>query len=146
MARVPARRGRGRYLTPFDLFGEDMRRFLGLSEDDYGNQFDWFPAVDVCETKDAIEVRSELPGMSKDDIEIEVAKGVLTIKGEKKETQEDEDRSYHHREVRYGNFSRSFSLPAEVKADDARADFADGVLTVTLPKEEKALHRRIEIK
>ena len=147
MARLPARRSRGRYLTPFDLFGEDMRRFLGLGEEsDYGNQFDWFPAVDVSETKDCIEVRSELPGMSKDDIEIEVAKGVLTIKGEKKETEETSDRSYHHREVRYGTFSRSFSLPTEVKADEAKADFQDGVLVVSLPKEEKALHRKIEIK
>jgi len=145
MARLPARRSRG-YLTPFDLLGEDMRRFLGLTEDEYRNQMDWFPAVDISETKDCIEVTSELPGMNKDDIEIEVAKGVLTIKGEKREKEEETEKSFHHREVRYGTFSRSFSLPAEVKAEDAKADFKDGVLTVTLPKEEKALHRRIEIK
>ncbi len=145
MARLPARRS-GRYLTPFDLLGEDMRRILGLTEEDYRNQLDWFPAVDVSETEDSIEVTSELPGMSKKDIEIEVAKGVLTIKGEKKQKEEETEKSYHHREVRYGAFSRSFSLPAEVKSEDARADFKDGVLTVTLPKEEKALHRKIEIK
>jgi HSP20 family protein len=146
MALLPARRSRGRYLTPFDLFGEDMRRFLGLSDEDYGNQLDWFPAVDISETTESIEVCSELPGMKKEDIEIEVAKGVLTIRGEKKEEEERSERSYHHREVRYGSFSRSFSLPADVKADEAKADFRDGVLTITLPKEEKALHRKIEIK
>lgn len=145
MARLPARRNRG-YLTPFDLLDEDVRRLLGLTGEDFRNQLDWFPAVDVSETNDSIEVTSELPGMSKDDIEIEVAKGVLTIKGEKKEKEEESDRSYHHREVRYGTFSRSFSLPADVKSDEAKADFKDGVLTVTLPKEEKALHRKIEIK
>ncbi|MCK5064632.1 MAG: Hsp20/alpha crystallin family protein [Candidatus Fermentibacteraceae bacterium] len=83
--------------------------------------------------------------MKREDIEIDIANGILSIKGEKKEEISEEGKTWHRREVRYGSFSRSFTLPADVKADESKASYANGVLTIVLPKEEKALHRRIEI-
>jgi HSP20 family protein len=109
------------------------------------NGFDWAPAIDVVETRETIEIRGELPGLSREDIDIQVANGILTIKGEKKEIREEKEKRYHHREMRYGTFVRSVALPVDVKAEDAKALFKDGVLTITLPKEEKAVHKKIEI-
>ena len=141
--------GRNYWLTPLDIVRDTFgRSFDGmLPALSWDQKQEWHPAVDISETKDQIVVKTELPGISRDDIEIDVANGILTIKGEKKYEAEDqnEERTWHRREVRYGCFTRSFSLPTDVRSDEAQASFADGVLTVTLPKEEKAVHRKIEI-
>jgi HSP20 family protein len=137
----------GKYwLTPMDIVRDMNRSFDGIIPAfGWDQKQEWHPAVDISETKDSIVVTTELPGISRDDIEIDVANGILTIKGEKKFESEDGDRTWHRREVRYGSFTRSFSLPSDVRSDEANASFRDGVLTVTLPKEEKAVHRKIEI-
>jgi len=132
---------RANYLSPMEV----VLRSISPDFDFFNGERDWSPAVDVTETADAIEVRTEVPGMKRDDIEVDIANGILTIKGEKKETAEEKNRSWHHREVRYGSFSRSFTLPADVKPDEASASYEDGVLKIRLPKEEKALHRKIQI-
>jgi len=106
----------------------------------------WAPPVDICEKADSICFKVELPGIPRDDIEIEVSNGVLTIRGEKKVEEENSGETWHRREVRYGSFTRSFSLPTDMKSDEADASFKDGILTISIPKEEKALHRKIEIK
>jgi len=129
------------FLSPMEV----VLRSMTPDVDFFNGERDWSPAVDVTETPDAIEVRTELPGMQRDDIEIDIAQGVLTIKGEKKEASEETSRSWHHREVRYGSFSRAFTLPADVKPEEASASYEDGVLKIRLPKEEKALHRKIQI-
>jgi HSP20 family protein len=130
------------YLSPMEVVLRSMTPDFGFF---LNGERDWSPAVDVTETAEAIEVRTEIPGMKREDIEIDIARGVLTIKGEKKEASEETSRSWHHREVRYGSFSRTFTLPADVKPEDARASYEDGVLKIRLPKEEKALHRKIQI-
>ncbi len=145
MANLPERR-RERYLSPMDLMSINMNRMLEDFFPSGVNGFDWLPSVDVVETKDAIEVRTELPGLTRENIDIQVANGVLTIKGEKKEQREEKETRYHHREVRYGSFVRSVTLPVDVKAENAAAQFKDGVLTISLPKEERAIHKKIEIK
>ncbi len=132
---------RANYLSPMEV----VLRSIAPEMDFLNGEREWSPAVDVTETSEAIEVQTELPGMKRDDIEIDIANGVLSIKGEKKEVSNKKNRSWHHREVRYGSFSRSFTLPTDVKPDEAKAFFEDGVLTITLPKEEKALHRKIAI-
>jgi HSP20 family protein len=100
----------------------------------------------VIETKDTIEVRLELPGLCKEEIDIQVSNGVLTIKGEKKEAKEEKvEKRYHHREMRYGSFVRSIALPVDVKAEEASAQCRDGVLSIVLPKEDRAIHKKIEI-
>jgi len=96
------------------------------------------PAVDVAEHEKAFEITAELPGLDEKNIDIRVANGVLTIKGEKSEEKEEKRKDYHLSERRYGSFRRSFSLPPGVEADKIDAKFQKGVLTVTLPKSTEA--------
>jgi HSP20 family protein len=105
------------------------------------------PETDVIERENEIRVVSELPGMRPDDIDISLENNVLTINGEKREEREeggDKD-TYHLTERRWGRFSRSFVLPREVEQEKIEAHFEDGVLTITIPKSEKARRRRIDI-
>jgi HSP20 family protein len=144
MSNLPEKR-RERYLSPTDWANYTMNRMLEDFFPGMANGFDWAPAIDVVETRDTIEVRGELPGLSREDIDVQVANGILTIKGEKKEVKEEREKRYHHREMRYGSFVRSVALPVDVRADEAKASFKDGVLSIVLPKEEKAVHKKIEI-
>ena len=111
-----------------------------------GNASSWTPMVDIREDKDAYVIEAELPGMDKDDVKITCHDGVLTIEGEKKYERKEEDEKYYRRvERRYGRFSRSFRLPAEVDAGNVRADYCNGVLSMHVPKTEVAKPRTIEI-
>jgi HSP20 family protein len=104
------------------------------------------PETDVVETEREIRVVTEMPGLRRENIEIDVENNVLTIRGEKREERaEGEGGKFHLAERRYGTFARSFVLPRDVDADGIGADFRDGVLTVTIPKSERARRRRIEI-
>ena len=103
------------------------------------------PAFDISETANEIHVKAELPGVDAKEIDITVTGDLLTIKGEKKEENEEKGQNFHRRERRYGSFSRSFRLPVEVKADSIDAGYKDGVLTVTMPKAEAEKARRIEV-
>lgn len=106
---------------------------------------EWTPAMDVVETANEFIVSAELPGLEKDDIEIEIENNILTIRGEKKEEKREEEGRHYVYERRFGGFSRSFTLPTNVDPDRVTARFENGVLTVTLPKTEEARGRRIEI-
>jgi HSP20 family protein len=104
------------------------------------------PETDVIETEREIRVVTEMPGLKRDNIELDMENNVLTIRGEKREHRtEGEQGRWHLAERRYGTFTRSFVLPRDVDADNIQAAFQDGVLTVTIPKSEKARRRRIEI-
>lgn len=107
----------------------------------------WSPAVDIRETGDEFIVTAEVPGLTKDDLELSVENGVLSISGEKKEEYEEggNGTGRHLVERRYGRFQRNFSLPSSVNTDRVEASFKDGVLTVTLPKAEVAKPKRIKI-
>ncbi len=87
----------------------------------------------------------ELPGMRREDIELDLENNVLTIRGEKREERQEEKDTWHLSERRYGTFSRTFILPRDVEQEQIRAHFEDGVLSVTIPKSEKARRRRIAI-
>lgn len=106
------------------------------------------PAVDVAEREKEYEITAELPGMDEKDIDVKVANGMLTIKGEKKEEKEEKKKDYYVSERRFGSFQRSFTVPEDVAADKIDASFKNGVLTVVLPKSEEAQKReqKIEIK
>jgi HSP20 family protein len=106
-----------------------------------GGEMEWAPRLDVTETEKNVEVKAELPGMERKDIEITLDRGLLMIKGEKKEEKEKKERYYHVVERRYGAFCRSVRLPAEVKEEKIEATFKDGVLTVTLPKVESEIKK-----
>lgn len=103
-----------------------------------GNGFTAMPAVDVSETDKAYEITAELPGMDEKNIEVKVANGVLTIKGEKQEEKEEKKKDYYMRERSFGSFERTFALPDGVDGDKIEASFKKGVLTVTLPKSAEA--------
>jgi len=111
-----------------------------------GRQESWVPAVDVFDSKDAVVLKAELPGMKVDDIRIELDDNVLTIKGERSFEEKLDEERYYRVERRYGSFQRSLALPQSVKADDIQATYEDGVLRVTVPKAEVEKPRRIEVK
>lgn len=106
------------------------------------------PAVDVIETDKAYEIAAELPGLDEKNIEVNVANGGLTIRGEKKEEREETKKDYYVSERRYGSFERHFRLPEGVDADKIEATFKNGVLRVTLPKTAEAQQpaKKIEVK
>ena len=117
-----------------------------VSTGGYGGN--WIPRVNVVDTKDELLLSAELPGMTQDDISIELENNVLTISGEKNEqrTEGDEERRYHLWERRYGSFQRSFTLPRTVSAEDIHATFENGILTIRMPKVAEAKTRKIDIK
>lgn len=92
------------------------------------------PAVDVAEDDKAVTLTAELPGMKEDDVEVVLRDDMLTIKGEKKSERKEDKENYHLTERHYGAFERAFRLPGEAEPDKIKADFRDGVLTVTIPK------------
>ncbi len=105
----------------------------------------WIPAIDLEETRDAIFVRAEIPGMTKEEIKIQTVGDKLMISGERKHEAEEKDRHFHRVERAYGKFQRVLQLPVEVQSDKATASYKDGVLQITFPKSEKAKAREIEI-
>ena len=104
------------------------------------------PAVDIAETEKGFRVTAELPGMKKEDVEVSVSQGLLTIKGEKREEREEKDKGYHLSERRFGSFQRSFRLPSHADVDRIDAKFDNGVLTLTVPKSADALKSEKKIK
>ncbi|HEX7126266.1 MAG TPA: Hsp20/alpha crystallin family protein [Thermodesulfobacteriota bacterium] len=125
------------------LFDETLSRTrTGEPSELTGN---WSPAVDVYENADRYVVVAELPGLTKDDVQIELKDNVLTLKGERKFADEFKDQTCHRMERAYGQFVRSFSIPAQVEAGKVEARFKDGVLTVTIPKAAAAKPRVIPI-
>ena len=105
-----------------------------------------WPAIDVAEEEDAIIVRAEVPGCKADDIDISVHGNVLTISGEKKLSEEKKEKGYYHVESTYGSFRREVTLPTEVNQSKVDASYKDGVLSITLPKAEKAKAIKVKIK
>ena len=106
----------------------------------------WNPSVDIFENKDQIVLEAELPGLKPEDVNISIENNVLTIRGEKREERtEGEQGKWHLAERRYGTFTRSFVLPRDVDADNIQARFEDGVLSVSIPKSERARRRRIDV-
>ena len=90
-------------------------------------------------------MRAELPGMTQNDIELNLQDNVLTLKGEKKQEKKEEKEDYHRIERSYGSFTRSFTLPAGVKQEDVKATFKDGILEISMPKSEEAKPKKIAI-
>ena len=125
------------------LFDETFARTRGGEPAELtGN---WSPMVDVYEDADRYVLVAELPGLSKDDVQIELKENVLTLKGERKFDERYKDQTCHRMERAYGQFVRSFSLPAQVEASKVEAKFKDGVLTVAVPKAAAAKPRLIPI-
>jgi len=103
-------------------------------------------ALDVYETDNDVVVKASVPGVDPEDLDISITGETLTIKGETRTEEEVEEEDYIYRERRYGAFSRSAAIPTSVEADEAEADFEDGILTLRLPKAEKVKPKAIKVK
>jgi HSP20 family protein len=134
----------------------DMERMMG---DFFGRRPRWperwfrtegmeltAPVVDLYEEKDDIVVKAELPGIEKNNIEVNLADHTLTIKGEKKKEEEIKEENYYRAERSYGSFVRTLELPKDVHTDKVKATFKDGILEVRLPKTEEAKAKEVKVK
>ena len=122
------------------LFDDAFTRPLSLRDN-------WSaPAIDMYQTDDEIVVKASLPGIKPDEVQINVTGEVLTIKGETKQQEEKKEKAWHMREQRWGSFERSVVLPTDVVSDKAKAEFENGILTITLPKAEEVKPKVINIK
>jgi len=137
------------YQPSADVFGPLFESFFGPNDGSnrLGNLMR-APAADVVETENALRVLVELPGISPENVSVDLENNVLTIQGNKPEqrSEGDEKHTWHLMERRYGTFSRSFMLPRDVDQERIEANFENGVLTVAIPKSERARRRRIEVR
>jgi HSP20 family protein len=129
---------------------QELERFFGplgeLKLDEFPAMGEWAPSMDVAETKEALVVKAEVPGLDPKDIQISLQEQFLTIKGEKRQEKEEKDERYHRVERSYGSFARSVRLPVGVDGSKVTAAFKNGLLTVTLPKTVAAKGTTIPIK
>ncbi|HKV42631.1 MAG TPA: Hsp20/alpha crystallin family protein [Blastocatellia bacterium] len=148
---APGRARREISKDPFRLFGQRLNR---LFEEPYLSPFleenwalaGWTPVCDVFETDNEIVVKTELPGVKKEDVHITMENGLLAISGERKFEEETKRENYHRVERSYGEFYRSFSLPTTVDVNKINAEFKDGVLKIMLPRLEEAKRKSVDIK
>jgi HSP20 family protein len=142
-----------RWSDPFREFAHLQDRINRVFTDTYGRGDEglltsgsWVPAVDIYQNGDhELVLKAELPDMTREDIDITVDNGALTIKGEKKFAADAKEEHFHRIERRYGSFSRSFSLPRTVDTGKVAAEYKNGVLTVRLPLREEAKPRQIKV-
>lgn len=125
------------------LFDEAVTRPWGLTD---GGRHGPGPSIDMFETENDVVIKAALPGMKADEVEINVTGEMLTLKGETREKSEATEKGYHIREQRWGSFERSLAMPTTVLSDKARAEFEDGILTITLPKAEEVKPKTITVK
>lgn len=110
-----------------------------------GKKLDWTPSTDISETDREYLIRAELPAVKKEDVQVTLDDGILTITGERKHHKEDKNETYHRVESFYGSFERRFSIPENVNAEAIRCESKDGVLTVRIPKNETPKHKPKQI-
>ena len=135
-------------IRELDSLQGDMNRlfdrfFEGRTANGMGRR--WIPAMDLVETEDDLVLRGDLPGMTEEDVDIEIKDNVLTVSGERKAEHEDKGEGYHRVERAFGRFSRSLSLPQGIDPDKVEAKFEKGVLEVHIPKPAEAKPTRVQI-
>jgi HSP20 family protein len=137
--------------TPFTGEAEDFPAGLRLFQDSISRLFSepasrpWSPAVDIYETENDLVLKADLPDVDPKNVGIQLENGTLTLKGERKFEHEKNGKGFHRIERSYGSFVRAFSLPDTVDAENVKADYKNGVLTVTIPKKEVAKPRTINV-
>lgn len=140
-----------RHNNPFEGLSMLQRRMNRLFDETFNDEpedrnLSWSPRVDLVELEDRFEVSAELPGLTRDDVKVELQENVLTLSGEKQSAVEKKDRNLFICERNYGQFRRSFQFPNRVDASKIDASFKDGILTVSLPKVEEAKPKLIDVK
>jgi HSP20 family protein len=135
---------RDRFGRIFEEAFNDMLRPFGEAEE-VSNRT-WLPPVDIRETDESVTLQLDLPGLKKEDVNVTLENNVLSVSGERRFEAKEKNDNYHRLERAYGTFSRSFTLSQSVRSDKVDANFQDGVLTITLPKQEESKPRRISIR
>ena len=133
---------------PFESF-QTLRRLSNVLDEAFENgaiTSAWHPAVDVFEDKDAVKIVAELPGVKPEDVKLSLENNLLTIRGEKKQEAEERSERVHRYERSYGSFERAFVLPSTVDGEKISAEYRNGVLTVSVPKAERARPREIPVR
>ena len=134
---------------PFELMTDlqqDLNRLFHRSlKKDNGWARTFEPEIDVIEEKDSFLVKADLPGIKKEELDIKVEGKFLTVKAERKEEKETKEKNYYASERFYGTFTRTIELPTDVKADQVKASYKDGVLEMTLPKTENAKAKQVTV-
>ena len=105
----------------------------------------WSPNIDIADTDEEITLKAELPGMTKEDVDVSITDNILTLRGEKKQEQETKKENYHRIERSYGSFQRIFTLPKSIQSDKIKANFKDGILNINIPKAEEVKPKQIAI-
>jgi len=137
--------------APFHTDTEDFPMGLRLFQDSLSRLLSepaarpWTPSVDIYETENELVLKADLPDIDPKAVGIQLENGTLTLKGERKFEEEKNGRGFHRIERSYGSFVRAFSLPETVDGEKVKADYKNGVLTVTLPKKEVAKPRTINV-
>lgn len=144
-----------RVLDPWKDFGSLQERINRMFDDTIrtlyptdGEELEkgtWAPAVDIYETNDSFVVSADLPGLNKDEIQIDLKDNILTLKGEKKFEEKVSKDNYIRVERAYGSFVRSFTLPQNVDPEKIKAKYKEGVLEITIPKKEEAKPKQIKV-
>lgn len=124
------------------LFSDSFSRTL--MNDDYVLSA-WKPVVDIFDKNDAIIIHAELPGVTKDNVSIEIKENILTLKGERVENKEIKEDKYFRKERSFGSFQRSFTLPSTISHENIKATFKDGVLEVEIPKPDEKKPKMVQI-
>ena len=123
------------------LFDSFFGRVPSLTE----RESAWVPAINLEETEDSYVVQAELPGLKKNEIKVAITEDSITISGERKIAKEEKGKTYHRVEIAYGKFQRMLPLPGEIIPEKAKATYKDGILTIKLPKSEKAKVKEVEV-
>ena len=126
-----------------DVFNPYQTGFLTKSID--SSSTEWSPLADITETEEAFHVKAELPGVKKDDVDVSLSNGVLTLKGERRTEEETKDEKQHRIERFHGTFVRRFDLPDNIDQDGITADYVDGILSLTIPKTTKTTPETMKI-
>ncbi|HFD31820.1 MAG TPA: Hsp20/alpha crystallin family protein [Gammaproteobacteria bacterium] len=133
-----------------EQFRREMEHMMhGQSSSEEGSSIatsDWVPAIDIKETEKEFLIHADIPGVDPDEIDVHMEDGMLTIKGERESEAKEEREGYKRIERQHGTFYRRFSLPDTANADEISAKSKNGVLDITIPKQEKAQPRKIEVK
>jgi HSP20 family protein len=130
----------------FDQFNDEMNRYLSSMRSTAANQeHDWTPAVDIQEEENGYLLSADIPGVNRNDVEITLEDGVLTVKGERKTESDVSEQGYRRRERIHGTFVRQFNLPDTVDTANISARVEDGVLQIAIPKQEKPEPKRITV-
>lgn len=125
-------------------FSDIMDEFFNEAVATRGSSFT--PSINISETEDMLSIDVEIPGMKKEDIQIGVENGALTISGERKNKEEEDGRTFHRVETHYGSFERSFQLPDHVDEESIEATYNNGILQINMNKKEEKLKKQIAIK